>query len=63
VAVINTLDPTNPVLTQVLSTHITDDANTSDSADLDLVGRYLAVSHQAWSSSAFTRHQCLRYAS
>jgi hypothetical protein len=49
VAVIDTTDPTHPVLTTVLSTHITGDALTSDSADLDLVGRYLAVSHQAWS--------------
>ena len=52
VAVIDTSDPTNPVLTEVLSTHITSDADTSDSADLDLVGRYLAVSHQPWSSDA-----------
>jgi hypothetical protein len=50
VAVIDTTDPTQPVLTAVLSTHITSDALTSDSADLDLVGRYLAVSHQAWSA-------------
>ncbi len=55
VAVIDTRDPSQPALTQVLSTHINGDADTSDSADLDLVGRYLAVSHQAWSSSgAFT---------
>ncbi|HKZ86247.1 MAG TPA: hypothetical protein VJ793_21645 [Anaerolineae bacterium] len=47
VAVIKTTDPANPVLTEILSTHIASD--TSDSADLDLVGRYLAVSHQQWS--------------
>jgi len=63
VAVIDTRDPSHPVLTDHLSTHITGasaalpDAlsggvstshleETSDSADLDLVGRYLAVSHQ-----------------
>src|SRR6266540_2758595 len=39
VAVISTVDPTDPVLTDRLSTHITSDALTSDSADLDLVGR------------------------
>jgi hypothetical protein len=55
VAVIDTRNPAQPVLTDVLSTHITSDALTSDSADLDLVGRYLAVSHQAWSAEgAFT---------
>src|SRR5438128_4323058 len=48
VAVIKTTDPTQPVLTDRLSTHITSDNETSDSADLDLVGRYLAVSHQPW---------------
>src|SRR6266498_2461574 len=48
VAVISTVDPTDPVLTDRLSTHITSDALTSDSADLDLVGRYLAISHQPW---------------
>ena len=54
VAVIDTTDPANPVLTDKLSTHITSDSRTSDSADLDLVGRYLAVSHQPWSDgSAF----------
>ena len=66
VAVIDTRDPSRPVMTDHLSTHIHDaglrtaaepDATggdnttahleeTSDSADLDLVGRYLAVSHQ-----------------
>ncbi len=46
VAVIDTRDPANPVLTDRLSTHITSDLLTSDSADLDQVGRYLAVSHQ-----------------
>ncbi len=55
VAVINTTDSAHPALTAVLSTHITSEAETSDSADLDLVGRYLAVSHQAWSAEgAFT---------
>jgi len=49
VAVIDTRDPANPVLTDRLSTHITSDLLTSDSADLDRVGRYLAVSHQFWS--------------
>src|SRR6266542_3241216 len=48
VAVIDTTDSTQPVLADRLSTHITSDALTSDSADLDLVGRYLAVSHQPW---------------
>src|SRR6266540_6711636 len=48
VAVISTADPTQPLLTDRLSTHITSDALTSDSADLDLVGRYLAISHQPW---------------
>jgi hypothetical protein len=37
----------------VLSTHITSEAQTSDSADLDLVGRYLAVSHQPWTDGGF----------
>lgn len=55
VAVIDTRIPARPVLTDVLSTHITSNALTSDSADLDLVGRYLAVSHQSWSAEgAFT---------
>jgi hypothetical protein len=55
VGVIDTRNPGQPVLTDVLSTHITSGALTSDSADLDLVGRYLAVSHQAWSANgAFT---------
>src|SRR5207247_9485954 len=49
VAVIDTRDPGNPVLTDHLFTHITSDLLTSDSADLDRVGHYLAVSHQAWS--------------
>src|SRR5438876_11147166 len=48
VAVIKTTDPAHPVLTDVLSTHNTSQTQTSDSADLDLVGRYLAVSHQPW---------------
>ncbi|HLQ67439.1 MAG TPA: hypothetical protein VK123_09455 [Candidatus Limnocylindrales bacterium] len=50
VAVIDIRDPANPVLTDRLSTHIAGDLLTSDSADLDRVGHYLAVSHQAWSS-------------
>src|SRR5712691_3645193 len=54
VAVISTSDPANPTLTDRLSTHITSDAYTSDSADLDLVGRYLAVSHQPWTSGGFS---------
>src|SRR5574342_1432366 len=41
VAVVKTTDPAQPVLTDILSTHITNDVETSDSADLDLVGRYL----------------------
>jgi hypothetical protein len=49
VAVIDTRDPAHPILAGRLSTHITSDQLTSDSADLDRVGRYLAVSHQAWS--------------
>ena len=54
VAVIDTRDPANPVLTDRLSAHITSGLETSDSADLDRVGRYLTVSHQWWSSrSAF----------
>src|SRR6266542_3628307 len=48
VAYLGSFDPTDPVLTDRLSTHITSDALTSDSADLDLVGRYLAISHQPW---------------
>ncbi len=51
VAVIDTTDPTHPVLTDRLSTHISSDTSTSDSADLDVVGRYLAVSHQPWSDT------------
>lgn len=46
VAVIDTRDPANPVMTDRLSTHIISDFLISDSADLDLVGRHLAVSHQ-----------------
>jgi hypothetical protein len=49
VAVIDTSVPGRPALTDVLSTRITSADLTSDSADLDLVGRYLAVSHQPWS--------------
>ena len=52
VAVIDTTNAAAPMLRKVLSTHITSEADTSDSADLDLVGRYLAVSHQVWSSDA-----------
>ena len=55
VAVIDTASPTQPVLADRLSTQITSGTLTSDSADLDLVGRYLAVSHQPWSDgSAFS---------
>jgi hypothetical protein len=54
VAVIKTTDPAHPVLTDVLSTHITSETQTSDSADLDLVGRYLAVSHQPWTDGGFS---------
>ncbi len=46
VAVIDTRDPANPILTDRLSTHITSDVLISDSADLDHVGHRLAVSHQ-----------------
>src|SRR5262249_50638128 len=46
VAVIDTQDPANPVMTDHLSTHITSDILISDSADLDAVGNRLAVSHQ-----------------
>ncbi len=52
VAVIDTRDPAFPSLTDVLSTHIAG-TGTSDSADLDLVGGYLAVSHQSWSGDGF----------
>jgi hypothetical protein len=51
VAVIDTTNPGEPALVDRLSTQITGPALTSDSADLDLVGRYLAVSHQPWSDS------------
>jgi len=54
VAVIRTTDPAHPVLTDVLSTHITSETQTSDSADLDLAGRYLAVSHQPWTDGGFS---------
>ncbi len=54
VAVINTSDVAHPALTDVLTTHITSDTATSDSADLDLVGRYLAVSHQPWTDGGFS---------
>jgi len=54
VAVINATDEAKPVLTDRLSTKITSSTDTSDSADLDVVGGYLAVTHQQWSSgSAF----------
>jgi len=52
VAVISTAVPSQPVLTDRLSTAITSVDATSDSADLDLVGRYLSVSHQPWSDEA-----------
>ena len=51
VAVIDARDKVNPVLADRLSTRITSATDTSDSADLDLVGGFLAVSHQQWSSS------------
>jgi len=54
VAVINTSDVAHPALTDVLTTHIASDTATSDSADLDLVGRYLAVSHQPWTDGGFS---------
>jgi hypothetical protein len=54
VAVIDTTDPAHPVLTDRPSTHITSDTATSDSADLDLVDRYLAVSHQPWTDGGFS---------
>jgi hypothetical protein len=53
VAVIDTRDPANPVLTDHLSTHITSDFLISDSADLDVVGNRLAVSHQRFHFGAF----------
>lgn len=53
IAVIDTIDPTAPFLTDRLSTHIRSDTDTSDSADLDLVGPYLAVSHQIWNGNGF----------
>ena len=56
VAVIDTRDPANPVLTDHLSTHITSDFLISDSADLDVVGNRLAVSHQRFHFGA-TRFQ------
>lgn len=46
VAVIDTRDPGHPALTDHLSTFIASPELRSDSADLDLMGRYLAVSHQ-----------------
>src|SRR5919197_178148 len=54
VAVIKTTDPTHPALIDVLTTRITSATATSDSADLDLVGRYLAVSHQPWTDGGFS---------
>src|SRR5262245_24372281 len=53
VAVIKTTDTAQPALMDVLTTHITSSTQTSDSADLDLVGRYLAVSHQPWTDGGF----------
>src|SRR2546423_439935 len=46
VAVIDTTNPAAPTLSDVLTTHITSPTETSDSADLDRQGHYLAVSHQ-----------------
>jgi len=54
VAVIDTTDPSTPALADVLSTHITSDTETSDSADLDRQGHYLAVSHQPWTDGGFS---------
>ena len=51
VAVIDTSDPTHPVLADVLSTHI-GTGHTSDSADVDTQAGYLGVSHQPWSDDA-----------
>jgi hypothetical protein len=53
VAVIDTTNPAAPVLSDVLTTHITSDTETSDSADLDRQGHYLAVSHQPWTDGGF----------
>jgi hypothetical protein len=53
VAVIDTRDPANPVLTDHLSTPITSELLISDSADLDVVGNRLAVSHQRFRIGAF----------
>ena len=50
VGVIDARDKAHPVLSDRLSTkNINGSPDTSDSADLDLVGGYLAVSHQQWS--------------
>jgi hypothetical protein len=50
VGVIDARDAAHPVLSDRLSTkNINGSPDTSDSADLDLVGGYLAVSHQQWS--------------
>ena len=54
VAVIDTTNPTAPVLSAVLSTRITSSTETSDSADLDRQGHYLAVSHQPWTDGGFS---------
>lgn len=54
VAVIDTTDTAAPVLSDVLSTHITSSTETSDSADLDRQGHYLAVSHQPWTDGGFS---------
>ncbi|MEO5704560.1 MAG: hypothetical protein ABIZ52_05540, partial [Candidatus Limnocylindrales bacterium] len=47
VAVIDTTNPSSPVLTAVLSTEIVP-GFPSDSADVDVQGHYLAVSHQSF---------------
>lgn len=47
VAVIDTTDPSSPVLTDVLSTEIVP-GFPSDSADVDVQGHFLAVSHQSF---------------
>src|SRR5262245_26999454 len=54
VAVLDTSDPSHPVLSDVLTTRITSQTETSDSADLDRQGSYLAVSHQPWTDGGFS---------
>lgn len=54
VAVIDVSNPGNPTLSDVLSTHIASGTMTSDSADLDRQGHFLAVSHQPWTAGGFS---------